>query len=143
MLIEQIPALLRKLPFGPVVPDPGVPFQLVHQDDVATALAAAIRGDGPPGTYNLAGPGELHARDLAAALGWPSVPIPHVAATLAAEATSLLPLLPAQLKWVNALRVPVLMDTTRAREKLGWEPEHAAPEVLADTVAHARDQGLL
>jgi UDP-glucose 4-epimerase len=143
MLIEHIPPLLRKLPFGPVVPDPGVPFQLVHQDDVAGALAAAIRGDGPPGPYNLAGPGELHAHDLAHALGWPSVPIPGAAAALVAETTSLLPLVPAKLKWLNALRVPVLMDTTAAREKLGWEPRHEAHEVLAQTVASARERGLL
>jgi nucleoside-diphosphate-sugar epimerase len=141
-LIEQIPALLRRLPLGPIVPDPGVPFQLVHQDDVARALAAAIRGDGPPGTYNLAGPGELRARDLAHALGWPSVPVPGLAATLAAETTRL-PLVPAKLKWANVLRVPVLMDTGAAREALGWEPRHDAQAVLAQTVASARERGLL
>jgi UDP-glucose 4-epimerase len=143
MLIEQIPALLRKLPIGPVVPDPGVPFQLVHQDDVARALAAAIAGDGPAGTYNLAAPGELRAGDFASALGWPSVPIPGLAATLAAEVTARLPLLPAKLEWLNALRVPVLMDTTAAREKLGWEPRHDAAETLAQTVRAARERGLL
>jgi UDP-glucose 4-epimerase len=142
MLIEQIPGLLRKLPLGPVVPDPGVPFQLVHQDDVARALAAAIAGDGPPGTYNLAGPGELHASDLARSLGWPSIPIPGAAASLAAETTRL-PLVPAKLKWLNALRVPVLMDTTAAREQLGWEPRHEAADVLESTVQTARERGLL
>jgi UDP-glucose 4-epimerase len=141
-LIEQIPAVLRHLPLGPVVPDPGVPFQLVHADDVAAALVAAICGDGRPGTYNLAGPGELRARDLARALGWPSVPIPGFAATLAAEATRL-PLTPAKLKWVNALRVPVLMDASAAREGLGWAPRHSAAEVLEQTVAAARERGLL
>jgi nucleoside-diphosphate-sugar epimerase len=142
MLIEQIPAVLRHLPLGPVVPDPGVPFQLVHQDDVARALAAAIRGDGPPGIYNLAGPGELRAADLARALGWPSVPIPGLAATLVAETTRL-PLMPAKLQWLNTMRVPVLMDTTAAREQLGWEPRHDAAAVLEQTVAAARDRGLL
>jgi UDP-glucose 4-epimerase len=142
MLIEQIPGLLRKLPLGPLVPDPGVPFQLVHQDDVARALTAAICGDGPPGIYNLAGPGELHASDLAHALGWPSLPIPGIAASAAAEATRL-PLVPAKLKWLNALRVPVLMDTAAARERLGWEPRHDAAETLAQTVANARERGLL
>jgi nucleoside-diphosphate-sugar epimerase len=143
MMVEQIPALVRRLPLGPVIPDPGVPFQLVHQDDVASALVSAIVGDGPSGTYNLAGPGELHARDLAGALGWPSVPIPHFTATLAAEATSRLPLMPAQAHWLQALRVPVIMDTSRAREELGWEPRHDAREVLEQTVAAARERGLL
>ena len=37
----------------PVLPDPGVPFQLVHHDDVAAALCAAVTGEGEPGIYNL------------------------------------------------------------------------------------------
>ena len=59
---ELMPAL------KPVLPDPGVPFQLVHHDDVATALVAAVLGQGAPGVYNLAGPGELTMSDLASAL---------------------------------------------------------------------------
>jgi nucleoside-diphosphate-sugar epimerase len=57
--------------------------------------------------------------------------------------TARLPLLPAKLEWLNALRVPVLMDTTAAREKLGWEPRHDAAETLAQTVRAARERGLL
>ena len=141
-LIEQIPPLVRKMPLGPVVPDPGVAFQLVHHDDVASALATAVRGDGPPGTYNLAGPGELRASDLARALGWPHVPIPGVVATAAAETTRL-PFVPAKAKWLNALRVPVVMDTTAAREQLGWLPRFDAGAVLEQTVEAARGRGLL
>ncbi len=37
-LLELVPAL------APVLPDPGVPFQLVHHDDVATAFRAAVLG---------------------------------------------------------------------------------------------------
>ena len=40
--LELMPAL------RPVLPDPGVPFQLVHHDDVATALVAAVLGRGDP-----------------------------------------------------------------------------------------------
>ena len=57
-----------------VLPDTGIPFQLVHHDDVASALVAAVRGAGAPGIYNLAGPGELTPRDLARALGWHASP---------------------------------------------------------------------
>ncbi len=48
-----------------VLPDPGVPLQLVHHDDVARAMAAAIGGDGPAGVYNLAGEGRSASRDIA------------------------------------------------------------------------------
>ena len=44
-LVESFPAVVRKAPVGPVLPDPGTPFQLVHTEDVAAALAAAVRGE--------------------------------------------------------------------------------------------------
>jgi hypothetical protein len=51
--------------------------------------------------------------------------------------------MPPQASWLNALRVPVVMDTTRAREQLGWEPGHDTRAVLADTARSAREAGLL
>ena len=51
--------------------------------------------------------------------------------------------MPPQASWLNALRVPVVMDTRRAREQLGWEPQHDTQAVLADTAASAREHGLL
>ena len=60
----------------PVLPDPGTPFQLVHEDDVASAFVAGVLGKGSPGPYNLAGNGTLTMSDLADALGWYSVPLP-------------------------------------------------------------------
>jgi UDP-glucose 4-epimerase len=62
---ERLPgpvlSLLDGLPIlRPVLPDPGVPFQLVHHDDVASAMRAAVVGRGTPGIYNLAGGGRAH-----------------------------------------------------------------------------------
>jgi UDP-glucose 4-epimerase len=143
-LVEAFPKPLRRVPpWGPVLPDPGTRFQLVHADDVAAALAAAVRGDGFPGVYNLAGDGTIRVRDLARAFGWPSVPMPRLGIDLAAEVVGRLPLMPAQASWINAMRVPVVMDTTRARRELGWAPAYDTRATLADTVAHARDRGLL
>ena len=134
-------AVLRKLPVA-VMPDTGLPFQLVHHDDVASALIAAVRGVGSPGIFNLAGPGEITPRDLASALGWHSVPCPPAAVTLAAEINRL-PLVPAKAQWLNAFRVPMLMSTAKARRELRWRPRHSAAETLAATVASARTRGLL
>ena len=115
----------------------------MHTDDVALALAAAVRGDGEPGVYNLAGAGTITAADLARAFGWLSVPVPKAGVALAAGVVDRLPLMPPQASWLNAMRVPVVMDTTRAREQLGWEPLHDTQAVLADTARNARDAGLL
>ena len=142
-LVESFPALLRKAPVGPVLPDPGTPFQLVHTDDVALALAAAVRGEGTPGIYNLAGAGTISIADLAHALGWHSVPVPRAGIALGAGVVDLLPLMPPQASWLNALRVPVVMDTTRAREELGWDPRYDSRAVLADMARSAREAGLL
>ena len=43
--LSSIGRLLGSIPgVAPVIPDPGLPFQLVHHDDVADALAAAVGG---------------------------------------------------------------------------------------------------
>jgi UDP-glucose 4-epimerase len=140
---QRIPGPLRwalaKVPeLRPVLPDPGVPFQLVHHDDVAAALAAAVVGHGEPGVYNLAGPGELTVTDLAHALGWHAVPAPHLAVGVAAEAVALMPFLPDEAAWIEAVRRPVLMDTSHARRKLHWMPHHGARETLKQTVDAVR-----
>ena len=142
-LVEAFPGLLRKSPVGSCSPDPGTEFQLVHTDDVARAIAAAARGKGEPAAYNLAGDGTITAGDLARAFGWQTVPMPKLGVDVAATAVGALPFMPAQASWLNAFRVPVVMDTTRAREQLGWKPEYDTREVLEDTAARAREQGLI
>jgi nucleoside-diphosphate-sugar epimerase len=142
---QRIPGPLRwalgKVPeLRPVLPDPGVSFQLVHHDDVAAALCAAVVGHGEPGTYNLAGPGELTITDLAHALGWHAVPAPQIAVGVAAEAVAMMPFLPDEAAWIEAIRRPVLMDTARARRKLHWMPHHDARQTLAQTIEAVRSR---
>jgi nucleoside-diphosphate-sugar epimerase len=118
-----------------VLPDPGVPFQLVHHDDVATALRAGVVGRGEPGAYNLAAAGEITMSDLAAAIGYRTVPMPKLAVEAAAELVAHLPFLPEEASWVEALRRPVLMDAGKARRLLSWRPRHDAQETLRLTVS--------
>jgi UDP-glucose 4-epimerase len=142
--LPQITSFLKSVPvLKPVLPDPGTPFQLVHHDDVAQALTAAVTGRGEPGIYNLAGDGTISFGDLASALGWYSVPVPHFAVDVTAEAIERIPFAPAQLSWIHAARVPVVMDTRKAREKLGWEPHFDTRETLAETVVGAHEEGLI
>ena len=140
-VLQSIPWAVRRAPV-PVIPDPGTHFQLVHHDDVATALVAAVRGAGPPGIYNLAGAGELTARDLARELGWRSFPIPRATVDVAAAGAGL-PLVPARAQWLNAFRVPVLMSWAKARKDLRWHPRHDAAATLAAAVNAARECGLV
>jgi nucleoside-diphosphate-sugar epimerase len=156
-LVENIPyvALSDKMPAAvlrvlellpvlkPVLPDPGVPFQLVHHDDVALAMRAAVLGRGNPGVYNLAANGELTMSDLADALGYYSLPVPEIAVDTAAELVARLPFIPAEAQWIEALREPALMDTGKARRELRWRPRHDARETLRAMVAAARDERLI
>jgi nucleoside-diphosphate-sugar epimerase len=140
---DRLPGAVRQLfdtvpILRPVLPDPGVPFQLVHHDDVASAVRAAVVGRGAPGVYNLAGSGEVRMRDLADALGYYTVPVPDLAVDATAEIVARLPFLPDEATWIEAVRVPVLMDTAKARRELRWRPKHDALETLRETVAGAR-----
>jgi UDP-glucose 4-epimerase len=136
-VLDRIP-LLR-----PILPDAGVPLQLVHHDDVATALAAAVEGRGEPGAYNLAGAGEIVIADIARALGWRSVRVPRPALGVGTTVAGRLSFISPQLEWATALSTPVIMDTTKAREHLGWVPRFDATETLMQTAVSARETGLL
>jgi len=131
-LLDGVPIL------KPVLPDPGVPFQLVHHDDVATAMRAGVLGRGKPGVYNLAGSGQMTVKQLADALGWYSIPVPELAVDAAAQVIARLGFLPAQAQWIAAFREPVIMSTAKARRELRWRPQHDAAETLRQTVTAAR-----
>lgn len=145
---ERLPGAVLSLLDGvpilkPVLPDPGVPFQLVHHDDVAAAMRAATLGRGTPGAYNLAGPGELTVKQLADELGWYSIPVPELAVDAAAEIVSRLGFLPAQAQWIAAFREPVLMSTAKARRELRWRPRHDALATLRETIRATRLDSLI
>jgi nucleoside-diphosphate-sugar epimerase len=145
---ERLPGPVLRLLDGvpilkPVLPDPGVPFQLVHHDDLATALRAAVLGHGAPGIYNLAGPGQLTVRDLARELGWYSIPVPELALDVVAEMIGRLGFLPAQAQWVAAFREPVIMDVAKARRELKWRPKHDALHTLRETITAERLERLV
>jgi UDP-glucose 4-epimerase len=128
---DRVLRLLGSLPvLKPVIPDPGVRFQLVHEDDVASAFAAAVRGLGQPGPYNLAASGTLTMKDVADALGWYSVPVPKPLIDATAEIATRLPLMPEEVAWIHSVRKPVLMKTARAKKELRWRPKHTARATL-------------
>jgi nucleoside-diphosphate-sugar epimerase len=136
---RSVARVVASLPvLKPVIPDTGVRFQLVHEDDVARAFVAGVRGVGEPGPYNLAGGGTLTMSDLADALGWYSVPIPKLALEATAEIATRLPLMPDSVAWIHSVKKPVLMKTDRARKLLKWRPQYTSRKVLQAMVAAQR-----
>lgn len=133
---NKLPAPLRAvskaLPlWKPVVPDPGFPLQLVHHDDVAAAIALAATAPAPPGAYNIAGEGLVTLSDVGKALGGRPVRVPAVAASAALAVLSRLPFVPSALEWLHVARTSVVMDTSKAKKDLGWQPTYTSAETLA------------
>jgi UDP-glucose 4-epimerase len=133
---NRLPAPVRAISkavglLKPVVPDPGIPLQLVHHDDVATAIALAATAPAPPGAYNIAGDGLVTMSDVAKALGGRPVRVPSAAAAAASAALSRLPFIPSALEWLHTAKASVVMDTTRAKKDLGWQPTYTSADTLA------------
>jgi nucleoside-diphosphate-sugar epimerase len=131
----------RRLPVPVPVVVPTIPVQFVHEDDVGRALLLCVLGAGPPGPYNIAGDGVLTAVDVAREYGALPIPVPAAPAELAARAISRLPFLPPAAEWVEAFSHPAIMDTTKAREQLGWRPRYSGLEALRATLRTDPDEG--
>ena len=132
-LVAMMPVL------RPVIPDPGVRFQLVHEDDVASAFVAGVLGRGEPGPYNLAARGTLTISQVADALGWYSVPVPGITVEAAAEVATRLPFAPDSVAWLHSAKKQVLMKTDRARKELKWRPKHTATATLRQMIEARRE----
>ena len=121
---------LARMPVPLPLLAPALPLQLIHEDDVGQALLLCAVAAGPPGTYNVAGDGVLTLTDIARELGFVPIPVPAAVARAAAGAAARVPFLPPAAQWVEALSHPAIMDTTKAKEMLGWRPHHPALEAL-------------
>lgn len=118
----------------PLVPDvPRLRFQAVHSLDVGDAFARAV-SIGARGAFNLAADPVIDPEQLARVLGARRVKVPASVVRTGAAATYALRLQPSEPGWLDmALAVP-LMDSSRARSELGWEPRHSATESLRELI---------
>jgi nucleoside-diphosphate-sugar epimerase len=113
---------------------PALPLQLVHERDVGQALLRCVVAAGPAGAYNIAADGIITAADIARELGMLALPLPAGPAQFAALTMTSMPFLPPMAQWVEAASHPAIMDTTRAKQELGWAPRFTALEALRDTL---------
>jgi UDP-glucose 4-epimerase len=131
---DKLPGPVRRalsvVPIRPVLPAPDVPLQLVHHDDVASAIVAAVTRPEASGAYNIAGDGELKIADIVRALGAIAVPVPRPVVAAAADTLARLPIVPAQVEWLQSVRAPVVMDTTKAKRELAWKPVYSSAATL-------------
>ncbi|APR77583.1 UDP-glucose 4-epimerase [Minicystis rosea] len=118
--LKAIPTLMG---FDPMV-------QVIHQDDVVSAIQAALR-PGVRGIFNLAGPPPLPLSRLIGLTGRPRLTIPHFLATGIIQNLWRYRVTSFPAPELDHIRYVCMVDDRRAREVLRWAPSHA----IEDTVA--------
>jgi nucleoside-diphosphate-sugar epimerase len=131
-------ALMRdgRLPIPTLAPK--LPVQFIHEDDVGQAFIQCITREGPPGAYNITGDGVMTGDEVARELGLTPIPLPAKPAHLAARALAKVPtppFVPPATEWIEPLSHPSIMDASKAKSELGWEPKYTSVEALRDTLA--------
>lgn len=135
-----VPTSLIRPGLVPVVPDfPGLRFQALHSLDAGEAYHLALLRP-VRGPFNLAAEPVIDSRALAELLGARPlrVPLPYVrAALVGAFRLHGVPVAPPLLDLL--VRAPV-MDDSRARSQLGWEPRRSALDALGEVIAGMRER---
>ena len=141
MLWEFMPEAARRLPiftpwFPRLFPNPiqggRLLAQAVHEDDVAEAFRLAIVTDAP-GAFNLAGEDVLGARDIASIMRARAIPVPLLGTRRLVDMAHRLGISKVPGDWVDLMRFPILVDSTRARTVLGWRPQFTSEGALRST----------
>jgi len=134
-----LPGSLLRPALIPVVPDVNrLVFQAVHSHDVGEAYRLALLGDAS-GPFNIAADPIIDPAELGRILEARTVPLPAGALRAAAAISYRLRLQPSEPGWLDMGLDGPLMDVTRAREQLGWQPRHSASDALRDLLAGMRE----
>jgi UDP-glucose 4-epimerase len=134
-----LPASLIRPATVPFVPDiPGLSFQAVHSYDVGDAYRLAVVRD-VRGAFNVAAEPVLDLPAIARLLHARTFRLSARVARALAATVWRLRVTPIPPGWLDmGLAVP-LLDTTRARETLGWTTRHSAEQAIADLLEGMRD----
>ncbi|MDP1818533.1 MAG: NAD-dependent epimerase/dehydratase family protein [Acidimicrobiales bacterium] len=128
---ERVP-----LPLPVLAPD--LPIQLIHEADVGSAFLQCIVGAGPPGAYNIAADDVLTAADIVRELGLRPVTVGSGLLGRAARRVASLPVpgfLPQVTSWAEAASHPTVVDISKAKRELHWQPRYSSREALRATLA--------
>jgi nucleoside-diphosphate-sugar epimerase len=135
---QLLAALALRLPVALPALVPALPVQFVHEQDVGEALRLCVVAAGPPGAYNITGDGELTALDVARELGLLAIAVPPAPVQAAARLLAALPFAHPTVGWVEAICSPPIMNATKAKRELGWNPRYTALETLRDALRAQR-----
>lgn len=117
--LRIVPSLMG---FDPMV-------QLIHEDDLLRSLEACLK-PGVRGVLNLAGIEPVPLSSIHRVLGKPVLPIPHPLFKVFLERAWKYRLTSFPAPELDHIRFNAVLDTTRAKEVLGLEPERGLYEIL-------------
>ena len=125
----------------PIVPDVDrLVFQAVHSLDVGEAYRLAIVREDARGAYNVAAEPVLDPDELARLFGARKLRLAPRVVRFGAAAAWRARLTPTPEGWVDmGLGVPI-MDVSRIRNELGWEPQRTSGEALLELMRGMRER---
>lgn len=120
-----------KLPFVPLIDGNDPNLQFVHEDDVAQLFSLLIEKK-VAGAFNVAGDGVVRSSEVGAMLGKRAVKIPRwlYYAVIWGMWRLKLKTIEAPPGIVNYTTYPWVVDTSRAKERLGWKPKYSSKDTL-------------
>jgi UDP-glucose 4-epimerase len=106
-------------------------LQFVHEDDVAELFALLIEKK-VPGAFNVAGDGVVKISEVGAMIGKKTLKIPKqiYSAIIWLLWHLRVKIVAAPAGFIDYTAYSWVMDTTRAKEKLGWRPRYTSREAL-------------
>lgn len=113
--------------------------QVVHTADIADLFARAVVDPRARGVYNGAAEPVLDPPTIAAALGVRLVRVPLSPVRVLADLTWQARLQPTDPGWVDIASQTPLIDSSRARDELGWRPTHDARATLLEALDGVAD----
>ena len=135
-----VPASLLRPGVIPFVPEiSGLSFQAVHSYDVGDAYRLAALGDAC-GPFNIAAPPVLDVSSVARLLRARTFRMSARAARALAALAYHARLTPLPPHWFDLGLAAPLLDTTRARDELGWSAQRTGEEAISDLLGGLRDR---
>jgi UDP-glucose 4-epimerase len=128
--------LVPRNPRVPLLPVPGnLVFQAVHAKDVADAYWRVV-DQRASGAFNIAAEPVLNPQELARILGARRIlPIPLKLLHAVVDLTWRARIQPTDAGWVAMAAGAPIMDTSRARRILGWEPKVSSIDAVKELIA--------
>lgn len=128
--VKNAPSNYLRLGMAPTLLGFDPMIQVVHEEDVVTALGLALK-PGVRGIFNVAGPAPVALSRALELLGRPTVPVPHALARFGVDRLFRLRATSFPAPELDFIRYVCMIDDARARRELGYAPRHGLVSTLS------------